>query len=677
MKYELIRLFRDRYVRILMAIIFITSMLLFHHSLTDSTYTYSYQQIGMKYSLNTDIEAEIRELDELIMNGMYEASDEYVTGWPSLEKRLDDHILERNTQALGYQDWRKQYLAENSIKISSGLFGDEHSFDVRTLKKANAVYEKLDTIQTEKGFWGIETVYKYRLTDLFIILSAVLLSMKLVLDDRRGNMELLQKSTLRGSTLVYKKLGAVILIQTVFIMFLYAGEFFIAWTVLPSGSLRAAIQSVYGFTQVPMAVSVIGFLCLFMIFRLLWALSVTMIVFTIVHLTDGLLSSVIAMIIMLLIQLFMAGSSSLWLRSLSLLQISDSADLLSRLVYLNLFGIPVNKLLVMTLWVIILSCACIVLLRIRKQPVISAKRIRSYKKKMYPVSLYEIERRKLLIHSKGLLLACLLIGVQIYRACDTRISLSAEEYAYRNYSLVLLGEKNESKDAYIQEQRDTFAYWHSLLDQYMADESLSEEAKSILSAEIFGHLNNEMAFEKATGQYVSLGKDEVYLYKTGYEHLYGIAGRKEDILSAAFLMLVITFVISVNEVRENESGMAIQISASASRKNVRRIRVVQYGIYAALLVIPVFIPYLLKVSHSIGLYGIQYPAVSLHMFPEWTQGLHIIAILILTYIIRMILVSSAAVFFYQLVHRFSNLSVAFSIGLFLLVMPFVVIYLMF
>ena len=185
MKYELIRLFRDRYVRILMAIIFITSMLLFHHILTDSTYTYSYQQIGMKYSLNTDIEAEIRELDELIMNRMHEASDEYVTGWPSLEKRLDDHILERNTQALGYQDWRKQYLAENSIKISSGLFGDENSFDVKTLKKANAVYEKLDTIQTEKGFWGIETVYKYRLTDLFIILSAVLLSMKLVLDDRR------------------------------------------------------------------------------------------------------------------------------------------------------------------------------------------------------------------------------------------------------------------------------------------------------------------------------------------------------------------------------------------------------------------------------------------------------------------------------------------------------------
>ena len=143
MKYELIRLFRDRYVRILIAIIFITSMLLFHHNITDSTYTYSYQQIGMKYSLNTDIEAEIRELDELIMNRMYEASDEYVTGWPSLEKRLDDHILERNTQALGYQDWRKQYLAENKVKISSGLFGDENSFDVRTLKKANAVYEDL------------------------------------------------------------------------------------------------------------------------------------------------------------------------------------------------------------------------------------------------------------------------------------------------------------------------------------------------------------------------------------------------------------------------------------------------------------------------------------------------------------------------------------------------------
>lgn len=675
MKYELIRLFRDKYIRILMAIIFTASVLLFHHYITDSTYTYSYQQIGMKYSLNTDIEAEINELDELINNGMYEASDAYVTGWPSLEKRLDDHILERNTQTLGYQEWRKKYLVENSIKISSGLFGNENSFDVRTLKKANAVYEKLDTIQTEKGFWGVETVYKYRLTDLFIILSAVLLSMKLVLDDRRGNMELLQKTGVNGDRLVYKKLGAVLLTQTVFTMFLFAGECAVASFILPSGSLHAAIQSVYGFTQAPMAISVFGFSCLFIIFRLLWVLSVTIIIFAIVHLMNGLLSSVIAMIIVLLIQLFMAGSSSLWLRSLSLLGISDSADLLSRLVYLNLFGIPVRKLFCMISWIIILSCTCIALLKISKQPVISAKRIRSYQKKTYPVSLAGIEIRKLLIHSKGMLLACLLIAVQIYRVYDTRITLSAEEYAYRNYSLVLLGEKNGAKNAYIQEQRDTFTYWHSLMDQYMSDESLSEESKNLLAAEIQGHLKNEMAFEKAAGQYESLEKDEVYHYKTGYEHLYGRAGRKEDILSSALLMLVVAMVISMNEVRENESDMAIQISVSASREKVRKIKMVQYGMYATLLVIPVFVPYLLKVSQDIGLYGVQYPAAGLHMFPEWIQSLHIITILVLTFMVRMILTSFAAVLFSQLVHRSSNLSAAFSIGLFLLVMPFAILYL--
>ena len=500
--------------------------------------------------------------------------------------------------------------------------------------------------------------------------------MKLVLDDRSGNMELLQKSTFRGDTLVYKKLGAVLLIQSVLTLLLYAGESVIAGIVLPSGSLNAAIQSVYGFSRVPMEISVFGFSCLFIIYRLLWVLSVTLIIFTIVHLSDGLLSSVFAMIIVLLIQLLTASSSSLWLRSLSLLRISDSADLLSRLVYLNLFSVPVNKLLCVTLWMLILPCVCIPLLRIRKQPVISAKRIRSYEKKTYPVSLGGIERRKLLIHSKGLLIACLLVGAQIYRVYDTRISLSAEEYAYRNYSLVLLGEKSAGKDAYIQEQRDTFAYWHSLLEQYMTDESLSEEAKNLLAAEIQGHLNNEMAFEKAAAQYESLEKDEVYLYQTGYEHLYGIVGRKEDILSAALLMLAITMVISMNEVRENESGMSIQISASANKKKVRRIKTVQYGIYAALLVIPVFIPYLLKICQDIGLHGTQYTAVSLHMFSAWAQGFRIISILVLTFIIRMILAAAAAVVFSLLIQRFTNLSVSFSAGLFLFVLPLAVMYLL-
>jgi len=142
----------------------------------------------------------------------------------------------------------------------------------------------------------------------------------------------------------------------------------IACFILPSGSLQAAVQSVYGFTQVPMAVSVIGFSCLFIILRLLWALSVTIVIFTIVHLAYGLLSSVIVMAAVLLIQIFMAGSSSLWLRSFSLLRISDIADQLSRLVYLNFFGIPLPRLLCVILWMCILPIACTGLLRMHKQP---------------------------------------------------------------------------------------------------------------------------------------------------------------------------------------------------------------------------------------------------------------------------------------------------------------------
>lgn len=450
----------------------------------------------------------------------------------------------------------------------------------------------------------------------------------------------------------------------------------IACFILPSGSLQAAVQSVYGFTQVPMAVSVIGFSCLFIILRLLWALSVTIVIFTIVHLAYGLLSSVIVMAAVLLIQIFMAGSSSLWLRSFSLLRISDIADQLSRLVYLNFFGIPLPRLLCVILWMCILPIACTGLLRMHKQPALTAKRIHSYKNKIYPVSLRETERRKILVHSKGILLACLLIAVQAYRAFGTRISLSAEEYAYRNYSLVLLGEKNESKDAYVQEQRDTFSYWHSLMDQYMSDESLSEETKNLLAAEVQGHLNNEMAFEKAAVQYESLGEDEVYMYKTGYEHLYEIAGRKEDELSMSLLMLVIAMVISLNEVRENNTGMALQIRASGNKKKVRTIRTVQYGIYAALLVIPVSVPYLLKVNQDIGLYGVRYPAMSLHMFPSWAGDLPVIAILVLTMIIRMVLASAGAVIFSYLIRKSSDISIAFSVGLFLLVMPFAVLYLL-
>lgn len=156
----------------------------------------------------------------------------------------------------------------------------------------------------------------------------------------------------------------------------------------------------------------------------------------------------------------------------------------------------------------------------------------------------------------------------------------------------------------------------------------------------------------------------------------GIAGRKEDELSMSLLMLVIAMVISLNEVRENNTGMALQIRASGNKKKVRTIRTVQYGIYAALLVIPVFVPYLLKVNQDIGLYGVRYPAMSLHMFPSWAGGLPIIAILFLTAIIRMVLASAGAVIFSFLIRKSSDISIAFPAGLFVLVMPFAVLYLL-
>lgn len=674
MKYELIRLFRNRYVQILSMILIIVSLLLFHNDLNDSTYEYSYRQIGMKYSMNTDIEAELEELDTMIANQIYSSND-CITGFTSLEKILDLHILERNSESEGYQEWREQFLKDNDIKINSGLFGDENRFEIKALNNANAVYEELDTVQTETGFWGSEAVFRYRLSDLFIIFAAILISLKTVLDDRTGNMELLQMSTVNGSQLVYKKLGAVMIAELLFTTALYGGEWVVACCILPVGSFNAAIQSVYGFREVPFALSVAGFASLFILVKLLWIMTVTIISFTVVHLSSSLAVSAAAMSVLTLFQLVLRGSHYLWLRSLSLIQLADSADLLSGLMYLNLFGLPVPRLCFIIVWLLVLILVCLLLLKITRQPVYNSKKNNLKNYRQYPVSLWGIEGRKLLIHSGGLVFAGALIAVQIYRAVDIRISLTAEEYAFRNYSLVLQGIKDDWKDEYIREQRDTFAGWHERLDQLMAAPSLSEEALNTLSSEIQRYLNNEAAFERAAQKYERLAKDEYYVYQTGFEQLFGIPGRKQDYLSSAVLMLVIAFVISINETRENECRMSLQISVSPKSKIIRAVKTIQYSLYAAVLVLPAFLPYLFKINNSFGLYGIQYPAESLHMFPSWVNGYSVLTILLFTFAVRMILAAIATVIYSFLIHKSSDLSVSFGTGLVLLVMPLLVLYL--
>ena len=674
MKYELIRLFRDRYVQILSLVLFIGGLILFHAFLTDSTYGYSYQQIGMKYAKQTDIEAEIEELENRNPGNM-EKSEAYVTGYLSLEKRLDQHILERNEQSAGYQQWREQFLKENEIKIKSGLFGDENSFDIKTLKKANDVYGKLGYIKTETGFWGLEAVFKYRLNDLFPFLLAVLLSLKLIQDDRSTNMEVLQKSTVNGNRLVFQKLYAVLSAVLLFTLFFYLTECAAVCIVLPAGSLNAAIQSVHGFREVPFYASVLFFLFLFLLLKLLWTADVTVLVFTVIYLSDRLMQTVAAAMAILLIQLLLAKSSFMWLRCLSLIRLCDSADLLSRLMYLNVFGLPVRMIAISIAYMVLLLLLCVPVLHISRQPVISSKTVRSCRHKTYPVTLWGIERRKLLLHSGGMVFACLLMLLQIFRVLNTGISLSAEEYAYRNHSMVLQGDKEASKDAYIHEQRETFAYWRSLVESYAADGHLSEDVLNQLIAEAQNHLNGETAFERAASKYEALGEGESYIYETGYEELYGTGGRKQDELSAALLMLVIVSVIAVNESRENESGVHRQIAISPNRERVRRIKTVQYALYAGLLIIPVFLPYLLKIHRGFGLYGLLFPAKSLHMFPEWTDHLNILTVLIMTFLIRMVLAAAASVTFSKLIKKSGNLSASFAAGLILFVAPLVIAYL--
>ena len=127
MKYELQKVFSDRYMLLLLVVSVLSNGILFYQYCKDDSKGYTLAQI---WAIGADVEDKA-----LLTDNIYQ------------EFNLDAEVLDRISATANYQKFLQDTCKEASLKLHSGLFGPERSFSVRSLEQTIETYQSFLVVQ--------------------------------------------------------------------------------------------------------------------------------------------------------------------------------------------------------------------------------------------------------------------------------------------------------------------------------------------------------------------------------------------------------------------------------------------------------------------------------------------------------------------------------------------------
>lgn len=613
---EMRKLLRSRRILALLLVLFLLNGALFYRHCTEATNGVTMAQIQSQYARNIDLQERTEALYETLSTGA-------VSDPRELDSIYDEYFqvkaaAARVQEAQNYEQTRTDLIAQSQIKIMLGLFGDEDSFEVRSLKRGMADYQALSDVTPEVSFFGgIELLTDWPMTDLLVALIALLPSLMLFAYEREMGLQALTQPTRFGRWRLYARKYAACLVTTVAAtVLLFAMNWCIVRVLFGPVSLSAPVQSVYGFSACPVRLSIGQFLLCLLGEKLLWGLACVSLMVALSAALGNVVGVIGAIAAVFALELAMSSSNQLWIRWLSLVRLADGQELFQGAIYLNFFGIPLRRLPVCLTALAVIACAGGIFGAVCNNcSSLGRKKAHSWHKiRVLTTNLTLQETRKSLFLRHGAAILLIFAAIQLVRYQDVSSYRGTEEQYYRNYSQELSGLPSPEKDKYIQEQTEyfdgIFAKLQALSEKYDPESQEYEAAYSLIA----NQLQPQSAFEQATYQYQSLEKGQSYLYETPYEILLGVQRRTADAVNYAIAFLMIAMLFSGFFAGERESGMDILQTAAGKNKGIFRRKMLLVIVYTALIAGIAFIP---RIWSTFAAFGGWLPTAQANSYSAW------------------------------------------------------------
>lgn len=626
MRHELRKIYGHRWLLLLLLLLAVGNAAAFYENCIGSTMAQQrrrYEQLDTLPEEQTALEMQVQE-------AMRSGGTDYEALSPIFARMgANREVLDRAEQAWSYQTHLADLVEEAEWKLQMGLWGADDSFSARSLRRGVEEYGRLADVDPPAVFLGgVELFLDFRLTDALMLGFPLVAGLILLTYEKRADLLILTRPTRNGRAgLWLKKTGATVLLVTAGFVLLYGGNLLIARCLYGLDHLSAPVQSLYGFANCPLKITVGGLLARTLAMKYLWAIACTALVFLLCVGTKSPALAILGATASAAAAVGMAAVPSLWIRNLSLAYLSDGSRLYREAVYLNLFSHPAGRV---PCGVVFLLCALAVFagvslfVYVRPQQIsVRTPSAPMRRGRRWGVGVFGHELRKILVTWGGLFILLLLLAVQVYSAVSEPWNRSEFESYYRRYSQELAGEPNGEKDAYLERERARFAELNEELarcaQQYPDPWSFEQASWEIRSA-----LRPEEAFYRAESQYMALRSGQSYLYQTGYSRLFGPEATRSTVLTIGKAVLTMILLFSGVFANERETGVDVLQRAAKRRPAMLRSKAAILLICSAAVALIALLPRAIAVAVRSGGFamGAQANSVQVLAFLSdgWTLG---------------------------------------------------------
>lgn len=592
---------------------------------------------------------EAPSLDEQTLWEEYEAEEYLVyTGHLYSELVLVTDIYAEVAGCYEYEEYLKGIDEQAAQLAAVSLFADPDSFSYKNIVKTPQAFSHLKGSYLQAGpSKGIATATGFLATDLIALLMILAVVVTIVTREKEQNQLLLTRTTCKGRT----GLGVVKLL-TCFTaalfaeLLLYAVNFAVAFQSYGVGNLNRQLQSVYAFRGSNLGITVLEYLVLFLLVKLVVYCTLAAVMFLITVCFDKAVQVYIALAAVMgaeaTLYASISGTSYLCLlKYINLVAYTDVRNLLTVYQNRNLFGQPVNAVPVfaVTISVLFLVCTAAAVMVFSKRGVV--RNVGSWLKRIRPRwfsgrtdKLFFHECYKILIGGKVFWILLLFGAARwfFYTPMSEGFA-SVDDIYYKHYMLELEGVYNQASQAYLEEEEARYA-------QIMEEMAEMLEGAGDDNWYVLMKYQEKLAPQKAFylvqahAEYLKRSGGE-FVYDLGYQLLTGHerAGNMDIQLALLAAVMIVCCTVYVYTV-EYQNGMNGLIRTTLYGRK----RTFLYKLLISVTVVTVvyaitYGPYFFNVFVTYGSRGLAAPACSMEHLEGWSIsiGQYLILISVMRY----------------------------------------------
>lgn len=681
LKYELLKIFQNRLVLVLLIGFFMLNLPMFlWQTTTENRYNldianeyqkqeayYKAMPFGEAYKLleEKSKHAELFQLTIIANNpnilAEYNQAKESNALPTSSERGAIRQLYSQAVHINGYQDYIEGMKTQADKMSSVSIFNKPDTFSFRNIAKTPVDFEGNKNLPLSFGqSIGIVAFSGFFPTDIFVLFFILLVSVRLFGDEKEKGLLILVKSTANGRRkTILTKILTLTLVSTVISLIFYGTNMVATSQLFGFGDMSRPIQSMSEFGGCNLLITVGKYLFWFLIGKVLIVL---VFAFIFAAVFSFFKNNAIAM---LTIAGLICGFHFAY-RYIPLLSVFnpikfinpiaalDIMNVVSEYNNINLFGFPCDRIVGLTLvmsTIILLSSIAIVLLYLSKHSRRRhlkflekiKNRVQNILAKFNGINLFLHELRKLIFTRKMLLLPIVLVLLILNSIIKVEPIHSFDESVYTSYIEKMEGEFTKQKETFILNEQDRFnniGIEANKLTKQLNDGIITQSNYDYEMFLLEAFQKRQTGFLKVVEQYNHVKSLHTNGIKAGFvnelssNYVFNKASR--DIFSGLILMMIAVIMTSVTFCQEYKRGMINILNPTRCGKGkLYAIKIAVATIFAACSM-TIYIPQYINQFNFYSLGDLSLPMKNILLFADINLNISILNFMIISHVIQLV-----------------------------------------